>query len=447
MIQMKRKFLFPIILLMILALCLGAARAAGDLDDMSLEELQKLQEELNLKISEKQQEGGPTDPAETEPPETEPPAAESVPIRSLNISAPAKPLKSGGEEIPLKPLVTVTPAEASKDGLQFSVSDESIAAVTSGGNLAGRKAGTVTVTVTDPSSKKKASVKIRVVTMIEDLEITPRYPELFVGKTVRLEATITPKDATDKKLTWESEHPEIAKVAANGTVTAVAPGTTYIYARSQDGSFKVALARVTVTVPMKKITLAVKEKNFFTEEVKKTEYTVEPENTTNKKISWTSSDPGVAEVNSYGTVSAKSPGKCTITGTAQDGGGATVKFTVYVDPDRPMHIEMLHYRTTKAGKQYSFDAVSDCVRRKIEGFNYELRCYNEGEDIPTISEFYMQRRLDPGKKAATKWSGGATPGFATADRVVVIVTGVFFTDGTSIRIDESDRQEITFHMN
>ena len=442
MIQMRRKFLFPMIFLMILALFLGTAYAAGNLDDMSLEELQKLQEELNQKISEKQQQ----EDNQAAPDEFAPKKVEAVPITALKISAPEKPLASGGE-IPLKPLVTVTPAEASKDGLQYTVSDENIAAVTSGGKLAGKKAGTVTVTVTDPESGKKASVKIQVITQIGELEVTPRYPEVFVGKTVRLEAKITPEDATNKKLVWESDNPEIAKVAANGTVTGVSPGSTYIYARSQDGSFKVALARVTVTVPMKRITLAVKEKNFFTEEVMKTEFTVEPENTTNKKIDWTSSDPAVAEVNSYGTVSAKSPGKCTITGTAQDGGGATVKFTVYVDPDRPMHIEMLHYRTTKAGKQFSLDAVSDCFRRKIKGFNCEFRCYNEGESIPSVSEFYLERRLDPGKKAATNWIGSIVPGFETADRVVVIVTGVFFTDESSIRIDESDRQEITFHMN
>ena len=49
-----KKFLLPIILLLILSLCLGTAHASGDLDNMSLEELQKLQEQLNQKISEKE---------------------------------------------------------------------------------------------------------------------------------------------------------------------------------------------------------------------------------------------------------------------------------------------------------------------------------------------------------------------------------------------------------
>ena len=438
--KMKRKYLFPVILLILLALLLGTAHATGDLDNMSLEDLQKLQEQLNQKISEKEQEASQELPAETAPPETE-----AVPIKALKISVPKKPLAKG-EEIPLAPLVTVTPAEASKDGLQYTVSDENIAAVTSGGNLAGKKSGTVTVTVTDPAGGKKASVRIQVVTLVEEIEVTPKYPELFIGKTVRLTANILPEDASNKKVAWESEHPEIAKVAANGTVTGVSPGSTYIYARSQDGSYKVALARITVTVPMKKITLTFREKTLFTGSAQSIDYKVEPENTTNKKIDWVSSDPGVAEVNSYGTVSAKTPGKCTITGTAQDGSGATVKFTVYVDPIRPLHLTGMTYKSTRNGRVYSFDVVSDCVYRKIKGFNFELRCYDEEDDIPTVSAFYTERRIDPGKKTSTKWSNVITPGLDTASSVVVIVTDVFFMDGTSISIPENERIKITYTL-
>ena len=56
-----KKFLFPLILMIILALCLNPAHAAGSLDDMSLEELQQLQEELNRRISEKQQQNSQTE--------------------------------------------------------------------------------------------------------------------------------------------------------------------------------------------------------------------------------------------------------------------------------------------------------------------------------------------------------------------------------------------------
>ena len=388
--------MLPVILLMILSVFLSLAHAESiDLDNLSLEDLQKLQEQLNQKINEKENQPAQTDGAGTEQPETQipEPVVTPVPITGLKISAPKEPLASGKE------------------------------------------------------TDLKASARMQIVTLIEEIEVVSRQVEVFVGKSCKLEPKFIPEDATNKKLRWESDNPEIAKVAANGTVTGVALGSTYITGHSQDGSYKVCLYRVTVTRPMKKITLDVRGKNNFTDERLTMGYTVEPADTTNKKIIWTSSDPGIAEVNANGQVYAKSPGKCVITATAADGGGATAKFTAYVDPDSPMHITSMNYKNTRNGRVYSFEVVSDCVRRKIKGFNYEIRCYDEGEDIPSVSTYYFDRRLDPGKKATTNWSGTGTPGFQSAERVVVIITGVFFMDDTSIKIDEDERREITFTFN
>lgn len=438
MTKMKRKHLIPVIFLIILALCLGTAYAAGSLDDMSLEELQQLQEELNRRISEKQQQDSQTEQTETAPPE-----AEAVPIQALKISAPEEPLRSGSE-IYLRPLVTVTPAGASKEGLQYTVSDESIAAVTPERKLSGRKAGTVTLTVTDPASGKKASVKIRVVTLITEIRLTPDISELFTGKTLRLTPMILPEDASSKKVTWESKDPGIARVSANGTVTAVAPGRTSIWCYAQDGSSKIGVATVTVKIPMRKIALKSREINLIEGRSAYIDYTVQPADATEPYIEWVSSDPSVAEAGRLGAVTAKSAGTCIITATALDGSGVTAKITVHVDPIRPMHIEMLHYKNARFGRSFCLDAVSDCTYRKIAGFNYDIRCYSPGDTIPTVSAYYFDRRLDPGKKAATKWTGGSTPGFDTASRVVIIVTDVFFTDGTSCTIPENQRVEAGF---
>ena len=59
-----------------------------------------------------------------------------------------------------------------------------------------------------------------------------------------LTATVTPTSATDKTVTWTSSNAAIATVI-NGTVTAVAPGTTTITAKTADGGFT-ASCQVTV---------------------------------------------------------------------------------------------------------------------------------------------------------------------------------------------------------
>lgn len=67
---------------------------------------------------------------------------------------------------------------------------------------------------------------------------------LFPGDTTALTATVDPDTATDKTVTWNSDKPGIAKVDANGNVTAVAPGTATITATAGG---KTATCTVTVT--------------------------------------------------------------------------------------------------------------------------------------------------------------------------------------------------------
>ncbi len=57
---------------------------------------------------------------------------------------------------------------------------------------------------------------------------------------------------------------------------------------------------------------------------------VQPADTTNTALTWTSSNSKIATVNGYGVISAHKNGECTVTATAQDGSGvrASVKVTV-----------------------------------------------------------------------------------------------------------------------
>ena len=65
------------------------------------------------------------------------------------------------------------------------------------------------------------------------------------NETFKLNATIQPMDATDKRLVWTSSKKAVAKVDANGLVTAVANGTATITVTSVDGG-KIANCVVTV---------------------------------------------------------------------------------------------------------------------------------------------------------------------------------------------------------
>ncbi len=71
---------------------------------------------------------------------------------------------------------------------------------------------------------------------------------LDVGGNQTLTATVTPKDATNKKVRWSSDNETVATVSEDGVVTAVAGGTAVITATTHDGLFT-ATCTVTVNAP------------------------------------------------------------------------------------------------------------------------------------------------------------------------------------------------------
>ena len=66
------------------------------------------------------------------------------------------------------------------------------------------------------------------------------------GGTVKLEPIFTPATATNKNVTWTSSKPEVATIAADGTVTGVSIGETTITVTTEDGEFT-ATCKVEVT--------------------------------------------------------------------------------------------------------------------------------------------------------------------------------------------------------
>lgn len=70
--------------------------------------------------------------------------------------------------------------------------------------------------------------------LVSKVELNIHEKDVFVGENFTLEATVTPKNAKNKKLTWSSGDTKIATVD-NGEVKTLATGTTYIYVKSANG--------------------------------------------------------------------------------------------------------------------------------------------------------------------------------------------------------------------
>lgn len=147
------------------------------------------------------------------------------------------------------------------------------------------------------------------------------------GTSQKLAATMVPLDVTDP-VEWSSSNPAVARVDANGNVTAVKAGTTTITVQVSGLS---ASCEVTVWQPVTSIDLNRLAFSVEAAEGRQLVPTVLPADATNKAVVWSSSNPAVASVNAQtGAVTAVAEGTCTITATAADGAGATRSCTVTV---------------------------------------------------------------------------------------------------------------------
>lgn len=79
------------------------------------------------------------------------------------------------------------------------------------------------------------------------LTLSPSSASMVVGETLQLQTTFRPTDVTYTKLNWSSNNQSVAMVDENGLITATGIGSTYIIAKTTDGSNISRAIQVTVT--------------------------------------------------------------------------------------------------------------------------------------------------------------------------------------------------------
>ena len=222
-------------------------------------------------------------------------------------------------------------------------------------------------------------------------QITLSGPKkVAVGKAITLKATVTPANATNKNLTWTVEGSDKVTVA-KGKVTAKsgATGTCNVTATAADGS-NVSSAVYTVTIISGKITgIELSDKSMVLFSKKASENTPITKKLTARVtgetgadeslIEWSSSAPAIASVDAEGNVTAKAPGKATITCMSTDGNNK--KATCKVNVNVPM--SKLRIGTMDSYGDY-FDADGVYAGYIAQGKSIKLSAkYSSGYGIPT----------------------------------------------------------------
>lgn len=191
----------------------------------------------------------------------------------------------------------------------------------------------------DPVTYKSYDATCKVTVLpIEATSLTLNKTEeiMNIGETISLEAKIEPENTTHKDVKWESNNPNIVSVrndevfGGKAVVTALQEGEAIITASV--GSIT-ATCKITVNpTKLEGISFDQAEKTVKEGESFVLTPVFTPENASNKKVIWTSSNQSIATVDQGGKVSTHSFGECIIKAISEDGGFEAICKVIVLEP-------------------------------------------------------------------------------------------------------------------
>ena len=220
---------------------------------------------------------------------------------------------------------------ASKLTVEWTSSDESVATVDATGMVVAVSAGEADITASVTDSEMSAVCKVTVKVAAKDITVPDNLDvKLNDGNETSIEATVSPADATDVKVSYASTDEAVATVDKDGRVQVLQPGECDIVTTLTQEDKKVVEKKTHIKAfyEVEGITLDKTEGILTAGNTVALNATVLPEEIADETtVTWTSSDEKVATVDENGKVTAIAAGEATITANAGEK-SATYKLTV-----------------------------------------------------------------------------------------------------------------------
>lgn len=203
------------------------------------------------------------------------------------------------------------------------------------GLVTGVSVGTATITATTGEGNFNALTTITVIAApppvaVTGISLNVTTLSLSLGTYAQLIATIQPATATTKSVTWSSSLPLIASVSTTGVVTANTIGSATITVKTVDGGFNASVV-VTVIPILISMSFYPAYITMFTYTRYQSHLLFNPTYAKPKNISYVTSSSKILSVDSFGMITAFSPGTAVIYAYSS---GKMASLTVYVLPNR-----------------------------------------------------------------------------------------------------------------
>lgn len=289
------------------------------------------------------------------------------------------------------------PRDASDRKVVFSSSDEAVFAAAKN-TVTGVAPGEGILTIASESNPDvTARYRVLVIQPVTKLAIEASAPQVVVGEQVTVTAKATPENATIQEVTWSSGDKRTAEVDESGTVTGIKRGRGRIIATATDGSNVRANLSLKVVQNPEKVTLASEEITVDLGRKVGCRATVEPRNTDNKKLIWTSSDESIASVDKSGRITGNSVGECTITCTCEALESVKASLTVHVQ--KP--VKKLTFNDKNAYAYLGETTQLGWTIQPEDATNQGLTFKSARESIATVDENGLVTGVTSGKTTIT----------------------------------------------
>ena len=252
---------------------------------------------------------------------------------------------------------------SSVKSISWKSSDPTVVNVNSNGELTAISKGTAVITVTvtgatDGAETLSATCVVKVSEILVDrIVLDENTLKMSVGSSQALIVSIGPDDAANKVVKWISSNTSVATVDDNGIITAVSAGMATITATTTDGSKLNATCTVTVTKVPVTISLSQSSNTMKVGDTCKLTVTIGPASLTDKRVSWSSSNPLVANVDQNGNVFAVKDGNAVITVASLNDPTVTATCSITVMKEKVTLKLTPNSITMDSGKTFTLNAV------------------------------------------------------------------------------------------
>jgi uncharacterized protein YjdB len=312
--------------------------------------------------------------------------------------------------------------------ITWASSSTAIATVSPSGVVTGVAPGTATITATSEGKSGSATVTVNAPAPapVASVTVAPTSLPLQVGQTGTL--TATTRDAANNVLTgravaWASSNEGVATVAANGTVTAVAPGSATITATSEGKS---GTASVTVTAPapapVASVTVdpaTVSLTTGGTQQVTATPRDAQGNALAGRAVTWQSGNTAVATVSPTGLITAVAPGNTTVTATSE-GKVGTVTVSVAAPAVGSVSITPGSATVNVGATTVLSAAVRDVNDAVMQGA--AVTWASDKPQTASVSQTGVVTGLAPGTATISATSGGKTGTAAITVQLAPVAT-------------------------